>query len=108
MSDRAAAKAAAGQLVAPGDDMRARDSAELFWPSDAGEAHKITDRKFVSTPCVGVGQIGEPFHLGRHIGELVELGRGQPSIGGGNFGRELVCGHARILLLIKFVIKIKN
>ena len=37
-------------------------------------------------------EVGEPFDLGRHVGEPVELGGGQQPVGGRDFGRELVGG----------------
>ena len=82
--DRAAAKPAPHQLVAPGDDVRARHGAEFLRPHDAGEAHEILHRVFVGAAGVRVAEIGEPLDLGRHVGELVELGGGQQPVGRGN------------------------
>ena len=45
--DRAAAKPAPHQVVAPGDDVRARHGAKFLRPLDAGEAHEIPHRVFV-------------------------------------------------------------
>ena len=45
--DGAAAKPALRQVVAPGDDVRARHGAKLLRPDDAGEAHEIPHRVFV-------------------------------------------------------------
>ena len=45
--DRAAAEAALRQLVAPGDDVRARDDPKFLRPADAGEAHEVLDGGFV-------------------------------------------------------------
>src|SRR3954449_11289234 len=42
--DRAAAEPAPHQVLAPGDDVRARDDAKLFRPCDAGEAHEVLHR----------------------------------------------------------------
>ena len=91
--DRAAAEPAPHQLVAPGDDVRARDGAKFLRPHDAGEAHEILHRVFVGAPGLRIGQVGEPLDLGRHVGEPVELGGGQqPGNTGGGDG-ELVLGH---------------
>ena len=79
--DRRAAKAAPAQLVAPGDEMRARDDAEFFRAKNAGKAHKILHRVFVGAPRVRVREVGEPFDLGRHVGEFLELGGGQQPVG---------------------------
>ena len=45
--DRAAAKPAPHQLVAPGDDVRARHGAKFLRPRDAGEAHEVLHRVLV-------------------------------------------------------------
>ena len=75
--DRAAAKPAPRQLVAPGDDVRARDGPKFLRPADAGEAHEVLHGGFVRAAGARVREIGEPLDLGRHVGELVELGGGQ-------------------------------
>ena len=59
MPDRAAAEAALRQLVAPGDDMRARDGVEFLRPADAGEAHEVADGVFVGATGARVAEIGE-------------------------------------------------
>ena len=46
MPDRAAAKPAPRQIVAPGDDVRARHGAEFLRPGDAGEAHEVAASRF--------------------------------------------------------------
>ena len=101
MPDRAAAQLAPSKIVAPGDDVRARHGAELVGPHDAGKAHKVPDRVLIGPPGLRVAQIGEPLDLGRHVGEMVELGGGQKpgNTGGGHFGREPVahCGVPRDL-----------
>ena len=86
--DRAAAKPAPHQLVAPGDDVRARHGAKFLRPHDAGEAHEVLHRVFVGAPGVRVAEIGEPLDLGRHVGQPVKLGGGQQpgNTGGGDFG----------------------
>jgi hypothetical protein len=60
-------------MPAPGDDMRARDRAQLsgfLQPSKSGEFCHVA---FVSATRFGIGAIGEPFDLGRNVGELLEL-----------------------------------
>ena len=81
--------------VAPGDDVRPRHGAEFLRPRDAGEPHEIPDCVFVGAPGAGIGEIGEPLDLGRHVGELVELGGGQQPVGGSDCSRDLVGGHWR-------------
>ena len=88
--DRRAAELASAQLVAPGDQMRARHGAEFLRPPDAGEAHEVLHRVFVGAAGVPVADVGEPFDLGRHVGEFLKLGGGQQPVGGCDFGRELV------------------
>ena len=43
--DGAAAEPAPHQMVAPGDDVRARYDPELLGPSDAGKAHEVPHRR---------------------------------------------------------------
>ena len=74
--DRAAAKPAPHQVVAPGDDVRARDDPKFLRPHDAGEAHEVLHRVLIGAPRVRIAQIGEPLDLGRHVGQPVELGGG--------------------------------
>ncbi|HUB50300.1 MAG TPA: hypothetical protein VMB73_35465 [Acetobacteraceae bacterium] len=73
MSHRTAAQAAAGELVAPGDDVGAGDGTEFLRFGNAGEAHELAHRGLVGAAGLGVGQVGEPFDLGRHVGEAVEF-----------------------------------
>ena len=42
-----------------------------------------------------VGEVGEPFDLGRHVGQPVELGGGEQPVAGRDFGWELVGWIAR-------------
>jgi hypothetical protein len=93
--DGAAVETAPHQIVAPGDDVRARDGTKFLRPHDAGEAHEIFHRVLVSAPGLRVGQVGEPLDFGRHVGEPVGLVGGQKpgNTGEGNLGRELVVHH---------------
>ena len=94
MPDRAAAEAALHQRVAPGDDMGACHRAELLRLGDADEAHEVADGVLVGAPGARVAEVGEPLHLGRHVGQPVELDRGQQPGAGQDLGRELVGGRA--------------
>src|SRR5271165_6670749 len=51
-----AAEPAPAQLIAPGDQMRARHGAEFFRTPDAGEVHEILHRVFIG--AAGVGRRG--------------------------------------------------
>ena len=77
MADRTAAASALHQVVTPGDDMGAGHAAKLVLLLNAGEAHKIFDGVFVGTPGATVGQVGEPFDFGRHVGQTQESFGGQ-------------------------------
>jgi hypothetical protein len=79
--DRRAAELAPAQLVAPSDQMRARHRAEFLRTENAGEAHEILHRIFVGPAGVPVADVGEPFDLGRHVGEFLKLGGGQEPVG---------------------------
>jgi hypothetical protein len=82
--DRAAAKPAVRQLVAPDDDVGAGHGAEFLRPDDAGEPHEVADRVLVGTPCARVAEIGEPLDLRRHGRQPVELGGGEQPAGKGD------------------------
>src|SRR3954462_26112 len=62
--DRAAAETAPHQVVAPGDEMRARDGAKLFRPHDAGEAHEVLYRVLIDATRMRIAEIGEPLDFG--------------------------------------------
>ena len=72
--------------------MGARDGTEFLRPHDPCKAHEVLHRVFIGAPGLRIGQIGEPLHLGRHVGEPVELvSREKPgTTDGRNFGRELI------------------
>ena len=46
-------------------------------PPQAGEGDKLLDVDLIGAAGFGIGDVGEPFELGRHLGEVAELGRGQ-------------------------------
>jgi hypothetical protein len=69
---------------------RVRNGAASLGACDDSEAHKVTNRFFVGALGVGVGQIGEPFELGRDFGQPMKLGGGRSSPSAGTiwFGNE--------------------
>ncbi len=71
--------------------MGARDSAQLSWLAQTGEGEKLTDIVAVGPPGFGIGDIGEPFELGRHLGEIAELGRSETVL----VNRDQVLCHIR-------------
>jgi hypothetical protein len=75
--DTAAGKETVKEKRDRANNMRAGHDTEFFRPVDAGEAHEILNRVFVGAPGVGVGDVGEPFDLGRDIREALKLGGGQ-------------------------------
>jgi hypothetical protein len=94
--DRRSAKFAPAQLVAPGDQVRPGHDAEFLRPENAGEAYKIFHCGLICATGVRIAEIGEPFDLGRHVGELLKLGGGQQPISGRDLGRKRmgrVSGH---------------
>jgi len=103
--DGRAVQGTVAEVVTPGDNVRPRHGAEFFWFLDARERHEVLDGVFISQPCIGVSEIGEPFHFRRHVGQAQEFRRGQQAAWGRG-GRQGF--HGRILLLIKYVIKSKH
>lgn len=93
--DCAAAEATLRELVAPGDDMRARDDPKFLRSADSGKAHEVLDGRFVRAARARIREIAEPLDLRRHVGEFLKLGGRQQAgnAGGGDFGRKLVAGH---------------
>ena len=77
--------------------MRPGDGTEFVRSDNAGEAHEISDRVFVSAPGAAVSDIGEPLALRRDISQSMKLGSGQQPSGGDDFCRELVA-HGRQLV----------
>jgi hypothetical protein len=68
--DRRAAESAPAQLVAPGGHMRAGYDAKFLRTLDAGKAHEVLHRVFVGAAGMMIGNVGEPFDFGRHVGEF--------------------------------------
>lgn len=67
------------------NDVRPRDDAKFLSPLNAGEQHEVLHRVLIIPARAGIFEIGEPFDLGRYVGQLVELGGRQNSrnTGGG-------------------------
>ena len=65
------------QVLAPGDDMGAGDGAQLRGPAQPGEGRELAHVDFVGPAGFGIGDVGEPFELGRNVGEVAVLGRRQ-------------------------------
>jgi hypothetical protein len=55
------------------------DQAEFLRVVDADEAAEVRDVELVGPASFFVGNIGEPFELGRDLGQSLELGGGQRS-----------------------------
>jgi hypothetical protein len=102
--DRTAATGTIAQVVTLGDHMRPCHGSKFFRLLNAGEQHKIFDRVFVGAAGAAIGEIGEPFDFGRHVGQAEEVFGGKESVlGGENFDGILGFAHEVILLLIKSV-----
>ena len=69
--------------------MRPRDRAQLRGSAQAGKGRKLAHVNFIGPAGFGIGDVGEPFELGRNVGEVAELGRRQRA----PFNRNQVLGH---------------
>jgi hypothetical protein len=67
------------------------DGPEFRRLAQPGEGRKLPDIAFISPPGFGIGDVGEPFELGRRIGEITELGRRECA----PFDCNQVLGHHR-------------
>ena len=65
------------EVFAPGDNVGPSDGAQLSRSPQAGEGGELTDIVAVGAPGFGIGDIGEPFELGWHFGEIAKLGRSE-------------------------------
>jgi hypothetical protein len=63
------------EVFAPGDHVSTRDGPELRRLAQPGEVRKFAHVVFISAAGFGIGNVGEPFELGRYVGEVAELGR---------------------------------
>ena len=61
VADRRAAEFAQAQLVAPGDQVRARHGAEFLRAQNASETHEVRHRVLVGATGVVVADVGEPL-----------------------------------------------
>ena len=66
--------------LAPSDEVRPGDPAHVGWTLQPDERRELADVVAVGPPRLVVADIGEPFELGRHRGEAVELGRGEMAV----------------------------
>ena len=64
---------AALHVLAPGDDVRPGDGAQLRVVPQAGKGDEFPHVVLVGPAGFRVGDVGEPFFLGRNLGELLEL-----------------------------------
>jgi hypothetical protein len=51
------------------------DGAQLSDAAEPGEGDELFDVDLVGPAGFGVGEVGEPFELGRDLREVAELGR---------------------------------
>ena len=58
------------------------DRAHIIWTAVTGEGGKFTDVDLIGAPGFGIGEVGEPFKLGRHLGQAVILTRRQRAADG--------------------------
>jgi hypothetical protein len=68
------------EVLTLGDDVVTGDGAQLGDAAEAGEGDELLDVDLVGAACFGVGEVGEPFDLGRNLGEVAELGRGERTL----------------------------
>jgi hypothetical protein len=68
------------QRLAPGDDVRSSDDAEVGEVLDANELHELPNIVPVGSAGVGIGDVGEPLSLGGNVGEALKLGLGDETL----------------------------
>jgi hypothetical protein len=56
------------------------DDAKVGKVLDANKLHELPNVIAVGPPGIGVCNVGEPFGLGRHIAEALELGLGDETL----------------------------
>ena len=74
-ADGGISQAASLKLLAPGNDMHARHSAEFSMPAQTGKGAELVDIDAIGLAGFPICDVGEPFELGRHFGELAILSR---------------------------------
>ena len=70
-------KAPGRHVFAPGDHMRARHRAQRAVIFQVGEGDEFRDINFIGASRFRIGDVGEPFELGRNIREVAVLFRRQ-------------------------------
>jgi hypothetical protein len=88
-----AADFSALKVIAPGNDMRARDEAELLLADDAGETHEVADGVFADPLGARVFEFLEPPDLGWDVGEAMKFGCREPPVDWRDFGGQLNIVH---------------
>jgi hypothetical protein len=83
--------------------MSTGNGSELRRLAQPGEGRKFAQVVFISAAGFGIGDVGEPFKLGRNIGEIAELRRRHRA----PFNRNQILGHhpppcAPVFLLRRF------
>jgi hypothetical protein len=63
------------ELPAPSDDVGAGNAAQFGDAAQAHERDEFRDIDLVGPVGFGIGEVGEPFELGRNLGEIAEMGR---------------------------------
>ena len=74
MSDRRRRETPAGEFVAPGDHVCARDGAKFLRQFNAGEPDEVLQGRLVGTAGRAVAKVREPLELGGYVGEALEVG----------------------------------
>jgi hypothetical protein len=67
------ARLRAGHVLAPGDQMRARHGAQRTVIFQVGECDELRDIDSISAARFRIGDVGEPFQLGRNVCEPLEF-----------------------------------
>ena len=86
VSDGHAAQRPPHELVAPGDNVRARDTPEFTRLGDADEGHEVLERVFVGAAGGFIAKVSEPLGLRRHVDQAPVVGGRQKSAVTGNWG----------------------
>jgi len=58
------------KVLAPSDDVGTGEDAQLGDAAETGEGAELLDIDPISLAGFGIGDVGEPFELGQHFGEL--------------------------------------
>lgn len=59
----------------PGDDVGVGDGVQLGDPLKADEGNKLFNINSICAAGFGIGDVGEPFEVGRDLGQIAELRR---------------------------------